>query len=77
MKITNTYNWNRRDFSFDATCEHCGGVDKKNYGYDDANYYNNVVPDIKCSNCGESSNSKPTDQPKTMTIPKYDSNIIM
>lgn len=73
MKITRTYNWNRRDFCFDSTCEHCGNVEKNNSGYDDSNYYNNVVPDMKCSKCGESSNSKQIiDSVKTVVIPKYD-----
>lgn len=77
MKITKTYNWNRRDFSFDAKCEHCGSTSKHNGGYDDANYYNNVVPDMKCEKCGESSLSKASDEPKTVTVPRYGSNITM
>lgn len=75
MKITNTYDWNRRDFSYDAQCEHCGNVEKKKSGYDDSNYYNNVVPDMKCGNCGESSNSKKIEgAPETVIVPKYDPN---
>lgn len=78
MKITKTYNWNRRDFHFDAKCEHCGHEQKDaGYGYDDSNYYNNVIPSMECKKCGESSNSKETDAQKTVVIPKYDSNIIM
>lgn len=75
MKITNTYDWNRRDFSYDAQCEHCGNVEKHTGGYDDSNYYNNVVPDMKCGNCGESSNSKKIEgAPETVIVPKYDPN---
>lgn len=77
MKITKTYDWSRRDFYYDATCEHCGHTTKDNSGYDDSNYYNNVVPDMKCPNCNESSNSKSTDAPKTVTIPKYKVNYII
>lgn len=79
MKITNTYSWIRRDFYFDAKCEHCGNVEKGNSGYDDSNYYNNVVPDIKCNKCGESSNSKTveTTAPKTISVPRYDPNVTM
>lgn len=77
MKITNTYNWSRRDFCYDAACEHCGHVEKNHSGYDDANYYNNVTPHMKCGSCGESSNSKETDAPKTVVVPKYDANITM
>lgn len=77
MKIVKTYNWNRRDFCYDAECKHCGHTENNKSGYDDNNYYNNVIPDMKCSNCGESTNSKPTDAPKTITIPKYDPNLII
>ncbi len=74
MKITKTYNWNRRDFYFDATCEHCGAVEKDNSGYDDDNYYNNVMPNRKCKSCGESSNSKGTAE---STTPRYNPTITM
>lgn len=78
MQITKTYNWNRRDFSYDAKCEHCGNESKNNSGYDDANYYNNVVPDMKCDACGESSNSKKIEgAPTTRVVPKYDPNQIL
>lgn len=56
MKITKTYDWNRRDFSADIECEGCGHKDKIKSGYDDSNYYNNVVPDMKCKACGKSTN---------------------
>lgn len=71
MKITNQYDWLRRDFSFDAKCEHCGHQEKHTGGYDDSYYYNKVVPDMKCGKCGESSNSKETNAPKTVVVPKY------
>lgn len=77
MRITKTYSWSRRDFRYDATCEHCGNIDKNISGYDDANYYNNVVPDLKCSNCKESSNSKKSAEPVLRNAPRYDSNIEM
>lgn len=98
MKITKTYNWNRRDFCFDSECEHCGHKEKKamiynftlnsvnfyiiaeknNSGYDDSNYYNNVVPDMKCCKCGGSSNSKQIhDAVKTVVIPKYNENLVI
>jgi hypothetical protein len=76
MKITETYGWHRRDFSFTAKCEHCGNVETNINGYDDDNFYNNVVPDMKCTKCSESTNSKPNDNvPKTIIIPKYDPNL--
>jgi len=76
MKITKTYNWNRRDFCFDATCEHCSNVKKDLSGYDDSNYYDNVVPNMKCDKCGESTKSKPIEGIlETRTIPKYNPNL--
>jgi hypothetical protein len=77
MKITKTYDWSRRDFSYDTECEHCGHIQNNGGGYDDANYYNNVVPNLKCRNCGESSNSKETTAPKTVTVPRYNPGLIM
>ena len=77
MKITKTYNWNRRDFCYDDKCEHCGETTQNNSGYDDEDYYNNVIPNKTCKVCGESSNSKESSEPKTITVPKYDPNIII
>lgn len=78
MKITKTYNWSRRDFSYDAECEHCGHKTKDGSGYDDDNYYNNVIPNWNCKSCGESSNSKKIEGvPETVTVPRYDPNTIM
>jgi hypothetical protein len=54
MRITRTFNWNRRDFSYEAECEGCGHKQTNKYGYDDANYYENVVPNEKCDKCGKS-----------------------
>jgi len=78
MKITKTYNWNRRDFSYDARCEHCGNEEKYTGGYDDDRYYNWVMPALRCRKCCESTNSKPLkDVLNTVTIPRYDPDIEM
>lgn len=55
MKIIKTYSWNRRDFSYDAECEACKHVECDVNGYDDAHYYNEVLPDKKCPECGHKS----------------------
>ena len=55
MKITKIYDRNRRDFWFDAECEHCGHVSTNNSGYDDRNFHENVVPRTECPECGKSS----------------------
>lgn len=43
MKIIKTYDWSRRDFSYDSRCEHCGNIEQHRGGYDDSNYYNVLV----------------------------------
>ena len=77
MRITKTFDWNRRDFNFDAVCEHCDNEESYAGGYDDDNYYNNVVPSFKCSSCGESSLSKVVEGPTIKVIPRYDPNKVM
>lgn len=77
MEITKTYNWISRDFWFDCKCEHCGTEEKNISGYGDSYYYNEVIPAMKCNKCGESSNSKISDEMKSIIIPKYDPNIVM
>jgi len=75
MKITRTYGWNRRDFTFDATCEHCGQVLRGISGYDDDYFLNTVMVGMKCPTCGESRESKPLDEFKYILIPRHDPNI--
>lgn len=65
MKIIKTYNWNRRDFSFNAECEHCKAIQTNIGGYDDANYYQNVIPEMSCKSCGKKSKDLP--QYETLT----------
>ncbi len=55
MKITKMYDQHRRDFWFDAECEHCGHVVKNQGGYDDANFHQNVMPKRECPECGRTS----------------------
>ena len=55
MKIKKITSRSRRDFSAIMICEHCGEEDINNYGYDDTNYHNNVMPNMKCKSCGEKS----------------------
>ena len=74
MKITKTYSWNRRDFSYDAKCENCGHETKSDSGYDDDNYYNNVVANSKCPSCKHSSVDLGTEE---IIKPKHDPNVVM
>lgn len=54
MKITKMISQNRRDFTAEMTCECCGHKQIDNSGYDDSYYHQNVIPNIKCKKCGES-----------------------
>ncbi len=54
MKITKIISQCRRDFSAEMTCEGCGNKQINNNGYDDDFYYERVIPNMKCKECGES-----------------------
>ncbi len=72
MKIKQIITQSRRDFYADYECEHCGHVEKNQSGYDDANFHQNVIPKMKCGECGETSseNYRPlqTKYPEGMQI---------
>ena len=55
MKIKEITNQSRRDFSATYECEHCGHLELDSYGYDDANFHQNVIPKKKCGKCGKTS----------------------
>ena len=50
MKIKKILSQCRRDFTAIYECEHCG-YEKNGSGYDDANFHQNVIPDMKCPEC--------------------------
>lgn len=52
MKIKEIIWQNRRDFKAIYECEHCGDTNELN-GYDDANFHNNVIPEMVCKGCGK------------------------
>jgi len=52
MKIEKIVSQSRRDFSAIYECEHCGHEHKAS-GYDDANFHQNVIPKMKCPECGK------------------------
>lgn len=52
MKIEKIIHQHRRDFTAIYKCEHCG-FQKEDYGYDDANFHNNVIPKMVCEKCGK------------------------
>lgn len=54
MKVLRVYDQYRRDCTCDLECEECGY--KKTYrgAYDDRNFWDNVIPNYKCEQCGKS-----------------------
>jgi len=52
MKIKTITGQSRRDFWAIYECGHCGHTEKGS-GYDDANFHQNVIPNMKCSKCGK------------------------
>ncbi len=51
MKIKKIVSQHRRDFQAVYECEHCGH-ENKGGGYDDANFHQNVIPNMACKSCG-------------------------
>lgn len=54
MKIKSILSQYRRDFYADYECEGCGHL-KRGIGYDDENFHNFVIPNMKCPSCDKSS----------------------
>ena len=54
MKIKTILNQHRRDFRADYECENCGFIDNNQPGYDDINFHQNVIPNMRCPKCSES-----------------------
>jgi len=52
MRIKRILSQHRRDFTAEYECEHCGKV-HVGQGYDDANFHNNVIPNMVCKSCGK------------------------
>jgi len=67
MKIKKVIWQNRRDFSALMECEFCGHQEMNNSGYDDRYYHDEIIPNMRCSKCGESTISKGGEITKTPT----------
>lgn len=67
MRIKEIISQYRRDFTALYECEHCG-FKKKDRGYDDANFHNNVVPNMVCPECGKKAGE--TYRPLTTKYPE-------
>ncbi len=72
MKIKKILSQYRRDFYADYECEHCHFIVKEQYGYDDANFHKNVIPNMKCPVCGKI--SPENYQPRA---PKYAADMVV
>jgi transcription elongation factor Elf1 len=58
MRIKRLVSQYRRDFAALMECEFCGYQKMNNSGYDDRYYHDNVIPNMRCDKCGESTISK-------------------
>ena len=53
MHIKKKVSQSRRDFTAIYQCEHCDH-ERQSSGYDDAHFHQNVIPAMKCPECGKS-----------------------
>ncbi len=60
----------RNDFKAIFVCPKCGH-EFEAWGYSDANYYNNVMPNAICPKCGLNSYGETMEQLETRTGRKY------
>lgn len=56
MKIKEIIAQHRRDFTAIYICEHCEH-EHTGSGYDDANFHQNVIPQMECPKCGKTAAS--------------------
>jgi len=63
MKIKDITYSHRNDFKAVFMCERCK-YEYETWGYSDANYYNNVIPNAICPSCGLNSNGETEEQLK-------------
>lgn len=71
MKLVQITSRNRRDVWFTGKCESCGATEKNISGYDDSNFWTNVLPDKKCRQpgCGKSTND--AGKQAEIVMPRY------
>jgi len=70
MKIKKILSQHRRDFYATYECEGCGHVTPKMSGYDDTHFHQNVIPKMRCDECGKSSADFGDDAARPLA-PKY------
>ena len=60
MRLISRSRQSRRDFRGTYECEHCG-YSYESYGYDDANFHYNVIPNMTCKECGKKGSGPSSD----------------
>jgi len=70
MKIKEITYRNRFDFKAIFQCEHCN-YEFKQWGYDDKNYHDNVIPNAICPKCGLNSHNETESELEARTGRKY------
>jgi len=69
MKIKEITFQNRRDFKAIFICDGCGH-ESSGFGYDDANFHQNVIPEMICPKCGKTEKEiNPNYRPLTTKYP--------
>ncbi len=78
MYLIRTRNHNRRDFTGDFQCEHCGHEVTMTSCYDDGHYHRVVIPGYICENaeCGKSTDSEPGLVP-VQSGPRQDDSVVL
>lgn len=71
MKLIKKTSQYRRDFEGILECESCKKQETLKYGYDDANYHNNVIPNMKCKSCNKSSKDLGITNTTTPDVPAH------
>ena len=69
MIIKKIVRQHRRDFTAIFLCEHCKNEFERT-GYDDKNFHENVIPDMKCEKCGKKAGENY--RPLTTKYPEYE-----
>ena len=62
MRIVKKTSQSRRDFYAIYECEYCG-CRYEGSGYDDLNFHQHVIPNMKCPKCGETSKGQISSHP--------------
>ena len=69
MYILNKTSQHNNDFTAILQCEHCDSTQRLTSGYNDSNYYNKVIPAIRCNSCGKK--GKPITPEPTVLKPYF------